>query len=414
MGQVFSEDSSCQEVVRKLQAYAALRGAPIPSSSTASYCAARKRLQVEDLSSIFAATSEHMNTLPEFAGPFGRRVIVVDGTGASMPDTAENQKHWPQESQQKPGCGFPLVKLLGCFSLQTGALLSWRMGNQHQHELTLFRQQWGCFEEGDIMLVDKGFCSYYDIAKLSGRSVDTVVTLARRKPIQAVDAVEKLSENDLIVRWKRPRHNRRFTREQWNELPEELLLRQIRVDVQCPGFRTQQLHIITTLLDPKQYPAGALADLYFRRWDVELFFKDIKITLGMDVLRCKSPDMIQKEITIFLIAYNCLRRLMYEASEAANLPVRRISFKGAVQALRNWEPHLNQLVESRKEQRRLIGQLHNAVAGRTVPFRPDRTEPRARKRRPKNYQLLSKPRHEITVSNHRNIHRAPACTNPLN
>ncbi len=414
MGQVFNEDGSCQEVVRKFQAYLALKGTPIPSSSTASYCAARKRLKLENLSTIFATTAEGMDRLPGSPDPFGRRVIVVDGTGLSMPDTEAHQAVWPQQSLQKPGCGFPLAKLLGCFSLQTGALLSWEMGNKHNHDLNLFSQVWDTFQKDDIVLADKGFCSYYDIVKLSERGIDTVVTLAHRKPVSELEAVKKLAQNDLIVRWKRPVRNRRIKRDEFDELPEELLLRQVRVDIQVAGFRTQRIYIITTLLDPERYPSDELADLYFRRWDVELFFRDIKTTLGMDVLRCKTPDMIRKEVTVFLTAYNCLRRLMYDAAVEADMPVRRVSFKGAVQALRSWTPHLHQQRLNRKETLRLISQLYEAITNRAIPLRPGRTEPRARKRRPKNYQLLNAPRHEINIPNHRNDYRAKPCKNALN
>lgn len=414
MGQVFSEDGSCQEVVRKFQAYLALKGTPIPSSSTASYCAARKRLKLEELSRIFANTAESMDKLSGLPGPFGRRVIVVDGTGVSMPDTEANQAVWPQQSLQKPGCGFPLAKLLGCFSLKTGVLLNWEMGNKHHHELNLFSQVWDTFQKDDIVLADKGFCAYYDIVKLSERGIDTVVTLAHRKPVNELEAVKKLTKHDLIVRWKRPIRTRRIMRDDCNQLPEDLILRQVQVDIQVPGFRTRRIYIITTLLDPKLYPADELADLYFRRWDVELFFRDIKTTLGMDVLRCKSPDMVRKEVTVFLTAYNCLRRLMCDAAIAADMPVRRVSFKGAVQALRSWTPHLHQRCLNRREALRLIIQLYEAITNRAIPLRPGRTEPRARKRRPKNYQLLNAPRHEINVPNHRNNYRAKPCKNTLN
>ncbi len=175
----------------------------------------------------------------------------------------------------------------------------------------------------------------------------------------------------------------------------------IKVSVNQPGFRTQGFYIITTLLDAEKYPASDLADLYFQRWDVELFFRDIKTTMSMDVLRCKTPDMVRKEIVMHWIAYNSIRYLMAEAATIADGRVRRISFKGCVQALRQWEPHLNQAKISDQAQPRLIRLLYQSIADYRVPERPGRSEPRAVKRRPKNYQLLTAPRHEMKVAPHR-------------
>ena len=207
----------------------------------------------------------------------------------------------------------------------------------------------------------------------------------------------------LLVHWPKPVRSKAssYSLTDWEALPETLLLRQIKVSVTQPGFRIQSLYIITTLLDAKAYTANDLADLYFQRWDVELFFRDIKTTMGMDILRCKTPDMVNKEIVMHMIAYNCIRYLMVQAAEQSGEQVRRISFKGSVQALRQWEPHLNQSKISHQEQRRLIQLLYDSIADYIVPERPGRSEPRAVKRRPKPFQLLTAPRHEMQVEIHR-------------
>ena len=256
----------------------------------------------------------------------------------------ENQRVWPQQRHQKPGCGFPQAAICACFCLQTGALLSYRVGNKKSHELPMLREQWETFKPGDIFLGDKGFCSYFDLSSFKSRGVDSVITLARRIPVTEANAVEVLGNDDLLIHWRKPKINKAssYSQADWETLPETLLLRQIKVRVNHPGFRTQSFYIITTLLDAKAYTADDLADLYFRRWDVELFFRDIKTTMGMDILRCKTPDMVRKEIAVHLIAYNCIRYLMVEAAAQTGKRVRRISFKGSVQALRQWEPHLNQ------------------------------------------------------------------------
>ena len=165
----------------------------------------------------------------------------------------------------------------------------------------------------------------------------------------------------------------------------------------------QDLTPLTTLLDATQSPAGVLADLYFRRWDVELFFRDLKTTMDMDVLRCQSPDMVCKEILMHFIAYNCIRRLMYESAEEANIDTRIVSFKESLQALRNWEPHMNQAELSRAEQFRLISDLYDAITDIPIQQRPGRSESRCVKRRPKSYQRMAAPRHE---SPHRSKYHA--------
>ena len=406
--QVLDADGGCKEVIRKLQSYASIKGIKVPSSSTASYCTARKKLDEQMLSDILAHTADRLEQMPESGMLNNRRVIVVDGTGVSMPDTPSNQEIWPQMSGQMPGCGFPSARICACFSLESGALLSYALGNKKSNELPLFRQQWNIFKEGDIFLGDKGFCSYFDMTNLKKQGVDSIVTLARRTPVSEASSLKKLGVDDLLIAWPRPRYNVNlsYPLAEWEKLPEELILRQIKVTVNNPGFRTQEFYIVTTLLDALKYPARELVDIYFKRWDVELFFRDIKTTMGMDILRCQTPEMIRKEILMYFIAYNCVRRLMYEAAEEADLEVRVVSFKGSLQALRNWEPHLNQAKISRAERFRLITDLYDAMTNTPIRQRPGRSEPRCIKRRPKNYQRLTAPRHEMKEIPHRNQYRA--------
>jgi hypothetical protein len=408
--QVLDADGGCKEVIRKPQSYASIKGVKVPSSSTAAYCAARKKLDEQMLCDILEHTADRLEETPEIGLMNNRRVIVVDGTGISMPDTLANQEVWPQPSTQKLGCGFPVARICACFSLKSGALLSYALGNKKNHELPLFRQQWNSFKQGDIILGDKGFCSYFDTAKLKEQGIDIVVTLARRAPVSAAVSLKRLGPDDLLITWQRPVYNTRlsYSIEEWAKLPEKLILRQIKVTVKYPGFRTQKFYIVTTLLDAAQYPAEELAELYFKRWDVELFFRDIKTTMGMDILRCKTPEMIRKEILMHFIAYNCIRRLMCEAAKEMYLKARIVSFKGSVQALRNWEPHLNQAKISRAERFKLISDLYEAMTNTPITQRPGRSEPRCLKRRKKNYQLMTLPRHEMKEILHRNRYHAEA------
>lgn len=408
--QVLDADGGCKEVIRKLQAYASIKGVKVPSSSTASYCVARKNLDEQMLSDILEHTAERLEEMPEAGMMNNRRVIVVDGTGVSMPDTLANQVVWPQSARQKTGCGFPTARICACFSLKSGALLSYALGNKRSHELSLFRRQWNILKRGDIVLGDKGFSSYFDSANLKKLGVDSVATLARRAPVNVSGSLKRMGPEDLLITWRRPVYNTHsaYSIEEWAQLPEELRLRQIKVTVKYAGFRTQKFYIVTTLLDAIQYPAEELAGLYFRRWDVELFFRDIKTTMGMDILRCKTPEMIRKEILMHFIAYNCIRRLMCEAAKEVKLKARVVSFKGSVQALRNWEPHLNQAKISRAERCRLISDLYAAMTNTPIRQRQGRSEPRCLKRRKKNYQLMTLPRHEMKEIQHRNNYHAAA------
>lgn len=397
--QILDADGGCQEVVRKLQAVASIHSKPMPSSSTAAYCQARKNLDLAELESILSDMSKR-RLGSSSSKLHGRRVIVADGMGVSMPDTEANQEVWPQTRAQKPGCGFPQARICACFDLASGMLHSYQVGNKKSHELPLLRKQWKHFDQGDIFLGDKMFCSYYDISRLVEQGVDSVVTL-RRKPVTATESDKVLGDDDLLIHWKKPirSHTTSYTKAQGELLPERLPLRQIKVTVTQKGFRVSSFYIVTTLLDPGLYPAEVIADLYLQRWDVELNFRDIKTTMDMDVLRCKTPEMIYKEIVIHFIVYNAIRQLMLESAEHSKTEVRRVSFKASIQALRQWEPHLIQLTRSKKWQ--LLHQLYQVIAQKVVLERPGRREPRVLKRRPKNYQRMTKPRHLMQETPHR-------------
>jgi hypothetical protein len=406
--QIIDADGGCAEVVKKLKTYLAFNSDQSLSVSTGSYCKARKKLEETDMVEILQHTSESFHVNLDDQPLAGRRVIVVDGTGLSMPDTSENQDEWPQISSQKTGCGFPTMRLLGCFDLATGAILSYAVGNKKKHELPLLRQQEGTFKEGDIFLGDKGFCSFYDVDRLREKGVDSVIPLARRIPKTEQTCIKKLANNDLLIRWERPAWYKKapLPKDEWNQLPKELLLRQIKVDIEQPGFRVKSFYIITTLLDPLIYSAKGIADLYYRRWSVELFFRDLKTTTKMDILRCKSPAMIRKELLMYFIAYNAIRHLIYETAHAHEKDPMRLSYKGALQALRQAEVYFNRAALCPSEILRIRENLLDSIRTNIIPFRPGRSEPRCLKRRPKSYQLLTAHRHEMIEIKHRSKHSA--------
>jgi len=245
----------------------------------------------------------------------GRRVRIVDGTGLSMPDTAANQLQWPQNSGQKPGCGFPQLKVVGLFCLQSGALLEVAHGDKHHQDITLARRLWHLLQPGEILLADRGFCSYLDIAQLLGRGVDCVMRLHQGRGKPDFRRGRRLGQNDRLVLWhKPPQRLPHWSKKEYDQLPKTLTLRILRYAITVPGFRSKEVILVTTLLDPKLYPAQELEKLYFRRWNVELHFRQIKTMLGMDVLRCLTPRMVLKELAMHRIAYNLIRALMQRAA----------------------------------------------------------------------------------------------------
>jgi hypothetical protein len=319
-----------------------------------------------------------------------------------MPDTAVNQAVWPQPGGQKPGCGFPVAKMVGLFSLSSGALLEECVGDLHSHDSLLFTSLWDRLSKGDIVLGDRGFCSYGAMAALLGRGVDTVMRLHQMRKVD-LRRGRRLGQGDQLVEWSKPAQPPlHVTPAQWDLLPQTLAVRLIRVVVETPGFRTRSVLIATTLTDAALYPADAIRELYARRWTIELHFAQIKTILQLDVLRCQSPTMIHKELQIHLIAYNLVRVLMQKAAHLHDVPLERISFKGSLDTLRHWAAAIHASSKTPRKQAELIRRMLEAIAADPLPLRPGRAEPRAKKRRPKNYQLLNKPRHKMKPSPHRN------------
>ena len=398
--QVLKPDSSCREVVRQILALCALHTDDSSSPGTSAYCQARLRLPWDILPRLrcaLAARANHAHQLWK-----GFCVKVVDGTGISLPDTQKNQRAYPQSGEQKPGCGFPLLKLVGVFSLATGALLDYAKGNKHQHELGLLQRLLDTFKAGDLVLADRGFSTYALMALLWLRNVQSLFRLhhARRRDFRQG---KRLGNNDRLLVWTKPcnwQKPRFIPKWLWRGLPQKLSVRMVRFTLAVPGYRTQSVILITTLLDPVRYPAAELAKLYARRWRIELWFRDIKTSMGMETLHCLSPKMVHKELEMFFIAYNAIRCLMAQAAEIHGVPIERLSFKGTVDSVRQFSAAIAQ-ARSRKKKNRLIARLLELIAADQVPERPGRREPRAVKRRPKPFQKLNRPRHLMKEMMHR-------------
>lgn len=398
--QVLNPDCPCREVVRQIQSLFALFSSRRVSEDTGAYCIARGRIPLDVLARLRCAVAAHAAKAEELW--MGLRVRVLDGTAVSMPDTHANQRTYPQSAEQKPGCGFPFMKIVGIFSLSTGVLLDYSRGNKHQHELSLLHRLLDVFKSGDLVLADRGFSCYSLLALLWGKRVPALMRLhhARSGDLRRG---KRLGKNDRLIVWRKPQNCERkyISMKLWKRLAPELPVRILRYRLCCAGYRTRSVTLVTTLLDPELYPAEQLALLYARRWQIELWFRDLKTAMGMNVLRCQSPKMIHKELEMFFIAYNLIRCLMIQASRDYQVDLNRLSFQGTVDSIRQFSAALAQ-ARSGKRQKHLMRDLLQAIAADLVPYRPGRREPRAVKRRPNPCAYLTKPRHKFKDSQHRN------------
>jgi hypothetical protein len=400
--QVLNPQCACRQIVRQVQALFVLHNQGRVDEETSAYCQARKRLPLEVLQRLrVAAAAAGQKTAPLWQG---LQPKIIDGTTVSLPDTLKNQRAYPQSGTQKPGCGFPLMKLVGVFSLSTGVLLDYAKGNKHQSELRLFKGLLDQFKAGDLAIGDRGFCSYVLIGLLNGLGVPSLFRLHRSRPCD-LRTGKRLGKNDRLLTWRKTSQRPPWLPQAWwKKIQDQLTVRVIRFNLWRPGYRTASVTLVTTLSDPHTYPAQDVAQLYARRWNIELWFRDIKTSMGMEVLRCKSPHMLHKELEMFFIAYNLIRCLMVQASASNDVALDRMSFKGTVDSVRQFSLAIAQ-ARSKKKQNQLIIELLDVIARDQVPERPDRLEPRAVKRRPKPFHRLNRPRHLMKETPHRNNYR---------
>jgi len=393
--QVAQAGSACREAIRQAQSACRLLDRKAPPDENSPYCTARAKLPMETLEEIHrAVTDEAERAVASKDLWCGLRVRVVDATTLIAPDTAANQKAFPQSRKQKPGCGFPLLHLIGLFSLATGLFMAWATGSQHVQELVLLQQLWEHLRPGDLLLGDRGFGCWGTLAQCCQRGIHGVFR-ARGRLRTDWRRGQRLSKHQRLVVWKKPRHRPSyFTAEQWADFPRELTLRVIRVVVTQRGFRARKIILVTTLLDHQAYPPAALAELYRRRWDMELSLRHLKTTLQMEQLSCKTPANLQRELWMHFCIYNLVRRLMFEAARKANVPLHRISFAGALAAARRYGETLLRARSARKR-KALLSELLRVLAEDLVPDRPGRREPRAVKKRPKSYPRLTFPRSQF-------------------
>lgn len=399
LSQVLSEDHSCRDTVARVIAHRAASGLAVCSPNTASYCNARTRLPTGVLRALARRTAAELHQgLPERWKWHGRNVFIADGSHVSMPDTPQNQASYPQPVVQRPGLGFPLARLTVLLSLATGACHDLALApyaGKGTGEKTLLRQLYDTLQPGDVVLADALFDDYFLACELRQRGIDLV---ARAQYQRVGTQVVQSGPNGDVIAWQRPNKPHGMKGEQYRTYPKTLQMRQVRVDARDQDNRVEQFQVITTILDAA-IDGGQIGKLYERRWAGEVDIRSIKATMKMDVLRCKTPEMVRKEIWTYLLAYNLLRTAMAVAAAANGIEPRQVSFKGAKQAVTAFAPKIE---AARPEERAaLIDAMLTTIAYHRVGDRPGRWEPRARKRRPKPGYRLMQPRAEARLPQNR-------------
>ncbi len=399
LSQALSDDHSCRDTVSRIIAHRAASGLGVCSPNTASYCNARARLPTGVLRTLARRTAQQLQAgLPGGWKWHGRDVFIADGSHVSMPDTPQNQAGYPQPVVQQEGIGFPLARVAVLLSLASGAchdLAIAPYAGKGTGETTLLRQMYDSLSPGDVVVADALFDNYFIACELRRRGIELVARVQAERI--GSRTVECGPDGDVIV-WQRPNKPHGMKGEQYRTYPESLTMRQVSVDARGKDNRAGRFKVITTILDPS-IGGGQIGDLYERRWAGEIDIRSIKSTMKMDVLRCKTPEMVRKEIWAHLLAYNLLRTVMAVAARENDVEPRAISFKGAKQALAAFAPKLE---AARPRQRaRLVGAMLKAVAYHRVGDRPGRWEPRARKRRPKPGKRLTQPRRAAKLAHNR-------------
>jgi hypothetical protein len=395
LSQCQDADPSQRQAVTRLIAHRVAQAQLPCSSNTGAYAKARQRLPEKMLADLTRHTGKQLlNQAPAGWSWHGRHVQIVDGSTASMPDTDANQEAYPQMASQRPGIGFPILRFLVIFSLAVGTVLDAAFcpyQGKETSELALFRRLQDSLNDGDVVLGDRHFCSFFDIAALQRRGIDGVMRQHQRRKTDFRRGVQ-LGSYDHLVIWKKPQRPEWMAEDTYRQCPEELVMREVRIHIKGKGrkVRTRTLTIATTLLDADAYRKADLAALYRQRWQAELDLRSLKTVLQMDVLRGKTPEMVRKEIWAHLLAYNLVRKVMAQVAKEFEVEPGTISFKATLQTLRAFALPLLTCAKSKLPE--VIEEMLLAIVRHSVGNRPDRVEPRALKRRPKPYDLLTKPR----------------------
>ncbi len=386
---------SCAAAVERIRSMCLAAGIRAPSPDTGAYCRARVKLPNVVMRHLTYQVADVLEArIPADWLWHGRHVKIVDGSTLMAPDTDANQAAWPQASTQQPGLGNPIMRFCVLISLATGALCGFTEGpykGKETGETALLRSMFDRLQKNDILLADSYFCSFFMIVLLRQIGVD-ILTHQHQRRITDFSQGKVLGENDHLVEWKKPERPEWMDEETYASMPDTLTVRELRVRVRVPGFRPKQVTLVTTLTNVKRYSKEELGDLYRARWHVELDIRALKVTMNLEDVRGRTPDMVRKEIWAHSLAYNLVRRTMAAAALTHESKPRAISFAGALQTIGG--AMLQASTADAMSLRDLVEQKLESIASRKVGNRPNRVEPRALKRRPKRQKHLMKPRAE--------------------
>lgn len=395
LSQVIHPNPTLAVTVECFLAWRLARGMSPCSTDTGAYARARQRLP----EALLAMLTRHTGREAERAALsqwrwLGRVVKLFDGSTVSMPDTPENQEAFPQSRTQAPGVGFPLARIGVLFSLSVGTVLDLgirRWAGKFQSELAMLRDMIPSLQAGEVLLTDRYLCSYVEIALVWKQGADYVGRMHAHRKVDFRRG-RRLGPCDHVVEWSKPKRPDWMSPEDYAAIPETLSIRELRCRIARRGYRTRTIVIATTLLDAEQYPRDEIARLYRLRWDAEINLRSLKTMMNMDVLRCQTPDMVRKEIWAHLLAYNLIRTVIAQAAARHGKQPRQISFTRAMRTLEAFRPAIASVSNDRLAQ--LYEHMLTAIASHEIGNRPDRLEPRQRKRRPKPYKLMTKPRNQ--------------------
>jgi len=402
LSQVLSADHSCRAAVAHLIAHRLSHGEEECSADTGAYCQARRRLPEKFFATVACQVGRVLDSQVDSKWLWkGRRVYLFDGSTVTMPDTPENQVAYPQIPTQRSGIGSPIARIGAITSLSCGAIISLgfcRYAGKGQGEVSLLRKMWDILSPGDILLGDRLMANWANIAMIRQRGLELVSRLNKANRKADFRKGTRLGKEDHIVRWQKPSTIRSVDWKTYRSLPDFVIVRETLIRTKQPGFRSKNIVVVTTLLDPKETTKEDLAFLYRQRWNNELDLRSIKSTMQMHHLRCKTPELVRKEVWTHILAYNLIRTIMAQAATEYDIQPRTISFKGAIQTLGAFQPVI-ELRGSRDSGFReyLYDHLLACIASHRVANRPGRFEPRKKKRRFKLYDFLTKPRHEAKL-----------------
>ena len=412
ISQLLQCNESCAAALTSIQSWYDRAGLPVPAFDTSAYCRARQRLSdafILDVKKLIARYVE-ARIEPHHLW-YGCRLKAIDGTSVRLMDTAANQKKFPQPSGQKPGCGFPVMGITGILDLATGTMDRLLTARDRQHDAQGLYQLSEHLVENDLLLADRAYCSYEAIAALRLKEVQSVMRMNQKRE-KKLDwrHGKKLDANSRLIEWTRPPKPGKsgISLEEWAKLPETMEVRLVRMKGTGRDGKPKTMYVVTTLTDTELYPTEEIGLLYGERWKIEVKFRDIKTTMGLEMLRVKTPEMAAKTMELIQIAYNLVKALQLESISNQAVLIDEVGFKATLDAITEFKTNFTGLLNRPRLLKKKVGHLEERIAERLLLIRPNRHEPRATKLRPKSHQYLSAPRSGFVELQHRGHYRKAA------